>query len=264
VAGRRGRLRRLEAVGLEQVSVWRATPRGRADLLRGIEWVVQHGEHWVVIGPNGAGKTTLIRIVSARGRPSSGIARVLGKRIGRYPLDLLRREIGVVEPVLGRRFYPDQRVVDVVATGVAGTIMLVEDVDARRAREALALVGAAEIAEQPFATCSEGERARVFLARALVGDAKLLVLDEPAAGLDIPGRLMLRHAIHEVLAAHSELTTITVTHDLESLPEQTSHALLLKQGAVAAAGPLGETLTAANIASCFDLPLEVAARIGAR
>jgi iron complex transport system ATP-binding protein len=246
------------------VSVWRATPRGRADLLREIDWVVNHGEHWVVLGPNGAGKTTLIRIASGRTRPSSGVARVLGRQLGRYPLDLLRREIGVVEPVLGRRFHPEQRAVDVVATGVAGTILLVEDVDARRAREALALVGAAEHAEQPFATCSEGERARILLARALVADAKLLVLDEPAAGLDIPGRLMLRHAIHEVLEARPGLTTVTVTHDLESLPEQTSHALLLKQGAVVAAGPIDETLSAANVATCYDLPLEVAARIGPR
>jgi iron complex transport system ATP-binding protein len=244
------------------VSVWRSTPAGRADLLREIDWRVERGERWVVLGPNGAGKTTLIRIASARTRPSGGVARVLGRQLGRFPLDVLRREIGVVEPVLGRRFYPDELAVEVVQTGLAGTILLVDDVDGERAREALEHVGAAALAERRIATLSEGERARVLLARALVADAKLLVLDEPGAGLDVPGRLMLRHAVAGALAARPELTTITVTHELESLPPETTHALLLRRGEAVAAGPIDETVTAANVASCFDVPLDVARGLG--
>jgi iron complex transport system ATP-binding protein len=246
------------------VSVWRSTPAGRADLLRDVDWGVESGERWVVLGPNGAGKTTLLRIASARTRPSGGVARVLGRQLGRFPLDVLRREIGVVEPVLGRRFYPDERAVDVVQTGLAGTIMLVDDADGERAREALEHVGAAGLANRKIATLSEGERARVLLARALVAEAKLLVLDEPAAGLDIPGRLMLRHAVAEALAARPDLTTITVTHELESLPPETTHALLLRRGELVAAGPLDETMNAGNVASCFDLPLDLVERFGSR
>ena len=217
----------MEAVGLERVSVWRSSPRGRNDILREVDWTVERGQRWVVLGPNGAGKSTLLRIVSARVRPSRGVARILGHEVGRFPLARLHREIGLVDPALGRRFYPDQRAVDVVQTGIAGTILLVEDADERRAREELDLVGAADLADRAFVTCSEGERARILLARALVADAPLLVLDEPTAGLDIPGRLMLLHALGEALAARPGLTTITVTHDLESLPPGTTHALLI-------------------------------------
>jgi iron complex transport system ATP-binding protein len=251
----------LEAVGLERVSVWRSGPHGRADLLREIDWQVEGGQRWVVVGPNGAGKTTLIRIVSARTRPSGGVARVLGKQLGRFPLAELRREIGVVEPVLARRFYPDQSALDVVLTGLAGTVLLVEEGDESRARELLRLVGAGALADRRFVPCSEGERARIMLARALVADAPLLVLDEPTAGLDVPGRLLLLHALGEALAARPELTTITVTHELESLPAETTHALLLRHGEVVASGPLQLALTAWNVAVCFDLPLEVAERL---
>ena len=250
----------MEAVGLERVSIWRTGRDGRKDILLDVDWTVERGQRWVVLGPNGAGKSTLLRIVSARTRPSSGTARILGHQIGRFPLAQLHRDIGLVDPALGRRFYPDQRAVDVVQTGVAGTILLVEDGDDRRAREELALVGATEVADRAFVSCSEGERARILLARALVADAPLLVLDEPTAGLDIPGRLMLLHALGEALEARPQLTTITVTHDLGSLPPGTTHALLLRDGGVVAAGPLAETLTAPHLAAAFDLPLDVVDR----
>src|SRR5262249_30444724 len=183
--------------------VWRSTPGGRRALLREIDWEVRGGEHWAVLGPNGAGKTTLLRVLSAQMRPSDGVARVLGRRLGRYPLARLRREIGLVEPHLARRFYPEQSVLEVVLTGFAGTVLLVEDVDAAQlasARELLALVDASSLAPRAFATCSEGERARVLLARALVTAGSLLVLDEPTAGLDVAGRLMLVDALARTAA----------------------------------------------------------------
>jgi iron complex transport system ATP-binding protein len=253
----------VDVVGLEGVCVWRSGPRGRTDLLAGVDWAVRRGERWVVAGPNGAGKTTLVRIVSAQMRPSGGIARILGRQLGRYPLAELRREIGVVDPLLARRFYPDQSALEVVETGHAGTVLLVEDPDAVRAREALELVGAGSLADRTFVTCSEGERARILLARTLVADAALLILDEPTAGLDLPGRLMLAHALAEVVGAKPELTTITVTHELDALPQETTHVLLLAGGRVIAAGALSETLTAENVAACFDVPLDVARRVAA-
>jgi len=258
----RVRSRTLEVVGLERMSVWRSTPQGRKGLVRELDWAVQAGEHWAVLGPNGAGKTTLVRVVSAQMRPSDGVARVLGKRLGRFPLAQLRREIGLVEPQLGRRFYADQSVLQVVLTGFAGTVLLVEDVDAvqlERARALLALVDVARLERRTFATCSEGERARVLLARALVAAGSLLVLDEPTAGLDLGGRLMLVDALARAAAAHPGLTTVTVTHDVATLPPPTTHVLFLRDGAAVAAGPLAEAMTAANIAACFDLPSEIAA-----
>ncbi len=244
------------------MSVWRSGPRGRAELLADVDWTVGSGEQWVVVGPNGAGKTTLIRVVSAQMRPSSGVARVLGKQLGRYPLAELRRRIGDVDPLLSRRFYPDQTALDVVMTGAAGTVLNVEAADEGRARDLLALAGVAGLADRHFVSCSEGERARILLARALAAEAALLVLDEPSAGLDLPGRLMLQHALGEILAARPELTTIIVTHELDALPPETTHVLMLRAGAVVAAGPHEETLTAANVAACFELPLAVARRLG--
>jgi iron complex transport system ATP-binding protein len=253
----------LEVVGLERMSVWRSGPQGRRALVRELDWQVTAGEHWAVLGPNGAGKTTLVRVVSAQTRPSDGVARVLGRRLGRFPLAQLRREIGLVEPHLARRFYADQSVLQVVLTGYAGTVLLVEDVDGAQvdhARELLALVDVAALERRAFATCSEGERARVLLARALATSHALLVLDEPTAGLDVAGRLMLVDALARTAAARPGLTTITVTHDVDALPPRTTHVLFLRDGAAVAAGRLGETMTAANLAACFAIPLDVAER----
>jgi iron complex transport system ATP-binding protein len=235
-------------------------------LVHDVDWQVERGERWAVLGPNGAGKTTLMRVVSAQMRPSSGVARVLGKQLGRVPLATLRPEIGVVEPNLARRFYPEQTVLEVVLTGLAGSVLLVEDVGPAQSARAVALlelVDAAPLAGRAFSTCSEGERARALLARALVADAALLVLDEPTAGLDVPGKLMLVDALDRAVAARPELTTVTVTHDVDALPPRTTHALLLRDGAVVAAGPLAEAMTAASLATCFGVPLEVAARASA-
>ena len=258
-----GTLARLEVVALEQVSVWRSTPLGRRALLHELDWQVRAGEHWAVLGPNGAGKTTLVRVVSAQMRPSAGVARVLGRRLGRFPLADLRREIGVVEPHLARRFHADQSVLQVVLTGYAGTVLLVEDVDRDRvegARGLLELAGVSSLERRPFATCSEGERARVLLARALAAGGSLLVLDEPAAGLDVAGRLMLVDAVARAAAARPGLATVTVTHDLGALPPQTTHVLLLRDGVVVAAGTRADTMTPSSLGDCFGVPAEVAAR----
>jgi iron complex transport system ATP-binding protein len=188
-------------------------------------------------------------------RPSSGRAFVLGGRLGGVSMPELRRRIGVVEPALGRRFYPVQTAREVVASGFAGTILPEEDADFDRAGALLESVGAAGLADRPFAICSEGERARILLARALATEAELLVLDEPAAGLDLPGRELLLRAFDTAVGARSGLTTVTATHHLEELSPQTTHALLLRNGAVVAAGVLRDALSDEALSACFGLPL---------
>ncbi len=241
------------AVWFEQVTVRRS---GRT-ILDAVDWRVAAGEHWAVLGPNGAGKTTLLRIASAQMRPSRGAASVLGGRLGRVAMRDLRRRIGVVEPALGRRFYPVQTALDVVASGFSGSILPEQDGDTNRALALLELAGVAAFAERAFATCSEGERARILLARALAADAELLVLDEPAAGLDLPGRELLLRAFDDAVRRHDLLTTITATHHLEELSARTTHALLLRDGAVVAAGPLRESLTDGSLSACFGMALRL-------
>ncbi len=249
-----------EALRFEGVSLWRTSQGERHVLLDRVDWTVQGGEHWGIIGPNGAGKTTLLRIASAQMRPSDGVARVLGEQLGRVPLQRLRRRVGMVEPALGRRFYPEQRALDVVLSGLTGSILLVGALggpEFARARGALEAVGAAALAARSFASCSEGERARIMLARALVAEAPLLALDEPAAGLDLGGRELLLEAFERALVERPGLTTLTVTHHLEELPPSTSHALLLRDSRVVAAGPLASALSDASLSACFGLPLRL-------
>jgi iron complex transport system ATP-binding protein len=249
-----------EAVRFEQVGLWRSLHGVRRHLLDRVDWSVAAGERWAIVGPNGAGKTTLLRIASAQTRPSSGEAYVLGGRLGAVPLARLRAQIGLMEPALGRRFYPEQRALDVVCSGLSGSILLVDELtpaQLARAERALADVGVAALAERTFASCSEGERARILLARALSADAPLLALDEPAAGLDLAGRELLLSAFERAVAERPELTTLMVTHHLEELPATTSHVLLLRAGRVLEAGPIAATLTEAALSACFGLPLSL-------
>jgi iron complex transport system ATP-binding protein len=241
------------AVRFEEVTVRRS---GRT-ILDAVNWTAGRGEHWALLGPNGAGKTTALRIASAQMRPSRGRAFVLGGRLGAVSMPELRRRIGVVEPALGRRFYPVQTARDVVASGFAGTILPEEDADLARAEGLLEGAGAGALALRTFATCSEGERARILLARALAADAELLVLDEPAAGLDLPGRELLLRAFDDAVGARPALATVTATHHLEELSLRVTHALLLREGTVVAAGPLRQSLTDDAVSACFGLPLTV-------
>jgi iron complex transport system ATP-binding protein len=253
------------AVVLEGTTVVR-TGRGlRRTLVAEVSWTVGAGEQWAVLGPNGAGKTTLLRIASARLHPSSGRATILGERLGRTYLPTLRRRISVVERAL--QFFPAYTSLDVVLTGVTGTTsILTEHVDEHvrlRALELLATVSAEELAERPFRDISEGERARVLLARALVGETALVVLDEAVAGLDLPGRELFLEAVASIACDRPDTAMIFATHHLEELPTTISHALLLAGGRVVSAGTADRMLTDELLTACYGMPVQ-AISVGGR
>ena len=242
---------------LEEVRVW--TPDG-TDILRDVSWAVRPGEHWALLGPNGAGKSTLLALAGAVRHPSEGAVTVLGGRLGRVDMPALRRRIGVVDPTL--RLFDWLTVEDVVLTEATGTVRPLWDrygeAQRARARELLALVGCAGLADREIVTCSQGERQRVRIARALMPAPPLLLLDEPAVGLDLPAREALLAALAALAVAQPGLATVLVTHHLEELPATTTHALLLRRGAVVVAGPAAATLTSETVSACFGFDVRVA------
>jgi len=235
--------------------------RGGTTILDQVTWRVADGERWVVLGPNGAGKTTLLQIASARMHPTSGTAVVLGSRLGAVDLFELRPRIGVTSAALADRIPPHERVLDVVLTAAYGMTgrwrEQYEAVDHERAHVLLDVFGVAHLAERTFGTLSEGERKRVQIARALMTDPELLLLDEPAAGLDLGGREELLGALTELARDPRSPVMVLVTHHVEEIPVGFTHALLLREGRVSAAGPLEEVITAEHLSAAFGLPLEV-------
>ena len=235
--------------------------RGATTILDAISWHVTDGQRWVVLGPNGAGKTTLLQIASARMHPSSGTASVLGSRLGTVDLFELRPRIGVASAALADRTIPSERVLDVVLTAAYGMTgrwrEQYEALDHERARVLLDVFGVGPLAERTFGTLSSGERKRVQIARALMTDPELLLLDEPAAGLDLGGREELLGALTELARDPRSPVMVPVTHHVEEIPAGFTHALLLRDGQVAAAGPLADVITAERLSATFGLELEV-------
>jgi iron complex transport system ATP-binding protein len=219
------------------------------------------GEHWALLGPNGAGKTTLLRLASTEMFPSSGSVSIFGHRRGTVHVDRIRPRIGLVQRGVADRFSPALSVLDVVTTGVTGTIALLADRigadEVAAAHRLLGLTGVDHLAHRPFRACSEGERTRALLARALIADASLLVLDEPGTGLDLPGRELLIGALIAVAREHPQLATVVATQHVEELAPIVSHVLLLRGGVVVAAGPVAETLTDDRVSDCFGLPVRI-------
>ncbi len=233
--------------------------RSGLPILRGIDWQVRAGEHWTILGPNGAGKTTLLRIAAARSHPTSGSVAVLGRRLGATPVARLHERIGYLEPRLARSFHPSRLAREVVLTGTTGTIALLDRREPERADELIALFGIEHVAGRAFGDCSEGERARVLLARALMLEPALLLLDEPTAGLDLPGREVVLAAIRRLVGSRPGLASATVTHHVEELAASTTHALLLREGAVVASGPIAEVCADGPLTACFGIPIRVEA-----
>ena len=233
--------------------------RGEARLLDGIDWMIDEADRWVVIGPNGAGKTTLLQILAAQLHPTYGVAGLLGEVLGAVDVFELRPRIGLTSAALADRLPKSERVSDVVMSAsyaVLGRwIEQYDDLDHQRAGALLAELGIAHLADRTFGTLSEGERKRVQIARALMTDPELMLMDEPAAGLDLTGREQLVRSLSSIATAAGAPAMVLVTHHVEEIPPGFTHALLLKQGRVVSAGPIDEALTAETLSDTFDLAL---------
>jgi iron complex transport system ATP-binding protein len=241
---------RLDGVGVR---------RGQAHLVRDISWSVELDERWVVLGPNGAGKTTVVQLASAYLHPTTGVVQLFGEQLGRVDIFELRPRIGLSSAALNARIPSGERVADVVMS--AGYAVLgrwretYETVDESRATALLAQFGVGSLAERRFGTLSEGERKRVQIARALMTDPELVLLDEPAAGLDLGAREDLVSRLARLAADPDAPALVLVTHHVEEIPPGFSHALLLRDGGVVAQGLLTDVLTSENLSATFGLPL---------
>lgn len=235
--------------------------RGDATLLDDVDWTVDEGDRWVVIGPNGAGKTTLLQILAAQMHPTTGLAEVLGEILGAVDVFELRPRIGVSSAAIADRIPRHERVADVVVSASYAVLGRWREhydaLDHARAAELMSQFQVEHLADRTFGTLSEGERKRVQIARALMTDPELLLLDEPAAGLDLTGREALVASLSDLCQDEMAPATVLVTHHVEEIPAGITHALLLKQGAVAAAGPIRDVLTDEGMSAVFELPLRI-------
>jgi iron complex transport system ATP-binding protein len=228
-------------------------------LLDGIDWTVRAGDQWALLGPNGAGKSTLLSIIRAFRFPSEGTVKVLGRHFGGSDLWPLREQIGHVDSQ--QKVLEWLEAEDVVLTGLTGSIQPIWNrygpAETERARELLGVVGATNLIGRVFDTCSQGEKQRIRIARALMADPALLLLDEPTTGLDLPAREALLSAISSLTSSHPGLATIIVSHHLEELPATTTDAMLLRHGKIVASGESESTLTTEHVTACFGFPVKV-------
>ena len=235
--------------------------RGQTVLLDKVTWEVREEERWVVLGPNGAGKTTLLQLASAQIHPSDGVVGLLGEVLGTVDVFELRPRIGLTSAALADRIPRSEVVRDVVVSASYGVVgrwrEAYDELDHERAQDLLGEVGAAHLADRVFGTLSEGERKRVQVARALMTDPELLLLDEPAAGLDLGGREDLVSTLAVLAQDPDAPATVLVSHHVEEIPPGFTHALLLRQGAVVAGGPREDVLTREHLSATFGMPLEV-------
>jgi len=252
-----------EVVGIHDVSVFRS---GTA-LLDAIEWQVNRGDRWVVLGPNGSGKTTLISVAATYLWPSRGRVSILGQAVGTVDVRELRKRIGLVSASLQARIPPQLTALDVVVAGATGAIAPWWDRHGRdtekHAAELLDVVGCSAIRDRRFELLSSGEKQRVQIARALILDPALLLLDEPAAGLDLGAREQLAVLLAALNGRPGLAATVVVNHHVEEIAPGTTHALVLRSGRVVAAGKVAETLTGPVLSNAFGLGLRVH-RVGDR
>jgi iron complex transport system ATP-binding protein len=237
-----------------------------APILRGITWTVEPDQRWVIIGANGSGKTSLLRLAGAQVRPSSGSVVVLGQRLGRTDMRELRKRIGVASAAVADQLRPTQSAHEAVVSAAHGALEIwwhtYDEATHARADELLQTMGCGSFGARQLATLSQGERQRVLLARALMPRPGLVLLDEPAAGLDLPGREALVDRLRALATDPDAPPMVLVTHHVEEIPPGITHALLLRDGSAVAAGPVEATLTSAALTDTFGLNINLEHRGG--
>jgi iron complex transport system ATP-binding protein len=236
--------------------------RGGNVLLHELTWVVEPGQRWVVLGPNGAGKTTLLALAAGYLHATRGSVEILGHRVGRVDLASLRPRIGYVSSALEELFAPTSRAIDAVVSAKHGATRVwgrhrYGDADRAWAHALLERLGVDGLAERPISTLSVGEWQRVQIARAMFHDPELVLLDEPAASVDVAGREELVAALADLAASDDVPGIVLVTHHLEEVPPGWTHAMLLRGGGVVAAGPIADVLVDDPVSTAFGLPLRV-------
>jgi iron complex transport system ATP-binding protein len=246
-----------EVLKLRGVSVRRESSL----LLRNVDWTAHEHERWIVIGPNGAGKTTLLQVAATLLYPTEGTVDVLGERLGDVDVFELRTRIGLTSASLAERVPAAEKVIDLVLTASYAILGRwkeeYDSSDVTRAVELLDALGCAHLIRRRFATLSEGERKRVQIARAMMPDPEILLLDEPAAGLDLGGREDLLRRLATLAQDPKAPMMVLVTHHVEEVPDGFTHAMLLRRGSVLVAGPIDEVFTARNLSRCFGVPLDI-------
>jgi iron complex transport system ATP-binding protein len=242
--------------------------RGSTVILDAITFTVGAGERWLVLGPNGSGKSTLLRVCALYEHPSSGTVDVLGERLGRTDVRVLRRRVGYTSAALAEQLRPTLPALDVVRTARFAALEpwwhRYAPEDERRARECLDRMGVGGFAGREFGTLSSGERQRVLLARTLMNDPAVVLLDEPSAGLDLAGREQLIVALDELAGHHDSPPFVFVTHHVDDVPTTMTHALLLRAGRAHAQGPIDDVLDGPTLSSCFGLDLRLERRADGR
>ncbi|AZS36657.1 putative ABC transporter ATP-binding protein YlmA [Microbacterium lemovicicum] len=240
--------------------------RNAKDIVSGLNWSVSGDQRWVILGPNGAGKTTVLQLADTLLHPTSGVVSVLGERLGRTDVFELRPRIGFASSAMARRIPPEERVVDVVLTAAYSVVGRwredYDSIDERRALRVLAEWRLDHLADREFGTLSDGEQKRVQIARAVMTDPELLLLDEPTASLDLGAREELLMLLGGYAQSETTPAMVMVTHHVEEIPVGFTHVLLLRDGAAVASGPLAETLTAENLTATFGMPITLTAADG--
>jgi iron complex transport system ATP-binding protein len=241
--------------------------RDRSMLLRDVSWTVRDDERWVVVGPNGAVKTTLLQVAAGLVLPTEGSAEVLGEPLEQADLTELRSRVGIASAAVAEHVPRGEKVIDLVMTAGYGIIGRgsedYDSFDVVRAVDLLDAVGCAHLIRRRFGTLSEGERKRVQIARSLMADPEMLLLDEPAAGLDLGGREDVLSRIAFLARDPGAPVLVLVTHHVEEVPDGFTHAMLLRRGTVLAAGPVAEVFTEELLSRCFGIPL-IVQRVGSR
>jgi iron complex transport system ATP-binding protein len=243
---------RLEGVGLARDGRW---------ILDGIDWQVDDGQRWIVLGPNGSGKTSLIRIASFQTHPTRGDVEVLGQRLGRVNIWRLRNQIGLASSALADQLRATIAALDVVMCAKNGALEpwwhTYDDADRSAALACLDRMGVAGFAAREFGSLSSGERQRVLLARTLMGDPKVILLDEPSAGLDLGGREGLVQSLTDLAAEASSPPVVFVTHHVEEIPPGFTELLMLRDGRISYSGSLASGLTADALSDVFGVKLKL-------